>query len=92
MSHIFKLILVIKGIFTYLLSGAVLITYHSITGVEGHAHIPFSSFPSNLIFSPFAPAFLLDGDIDYFLVYFSAIILITLAFIVHHKLRGNRGA
>ncbi len=90
-NPVFKLQIIVKAVITYLLSGAALITFHSASGIDGHAHVPFSSFPSNLIMSPFAPAFLIDGSLKYYLVYFGAALLITLAFVFHHKLGGKRG-
>ena len=47
-----------KFLFIYLIAGAALLVFNAYPDFEGHADVPFSDFPSMLIFSPVAPVIL----------------------------------
>ena len=47
-----------KFLFAYLIAGTTLLIFNAYPNFQGHADVPFSDFPSNLIFSPAAPVIL----------------------------------
>ncbi|WP_338848868.1 hypothetical protein V8J88_07995 [Massilia sp. W12] len=46
---------VARLLLAYLLAGAVLMLYLQWPHLNGHAHLPFSTFPSNLLWAALAP-------------------------------------
>ena len=51
---------IVKLLLAYLIAGAIAVTYIMRTRLDGNAHIPFSGFPELLVWSPLAPALIVN--------------------------------
>lgn len=54
------MLVIIKLLLAYLVAGAVAVTYVMHARLDGNAHIPFSGFPDFLVWSPLAPALIVN--------------------------------
>ena len=53
-------LIIVKLLAAYLVAGAIVVTFIMRARFEGNAHIPFSGFPEFLIWSPLAPALIVN--------------------------------
>ena len=51
---------IVKLLASYLVAGAIVVTFIMRARFDGNAHIPFSSFPEFLVWSPLAPALIVN--------------------------------
>jgi len=69
----------LKIFICYTIAGGILLTYRAWPNFEGHSHVPFSSFPSFLLFSPVIPLYIFEEDAKTILIFvISFIVLLTL--------------
>lgn len=54
------MLVIVKLLLAYLVAGAVAVTYLMRAQLGGNAHIPFSGFPEFLVWSPLAPALIVN--------------------------------
>ena len=52
--------IILKLLFAYFVAGAIVVTYIMRARLDGNAHIPFSGFPEFLVWSPLAPALIVN--------------------------------
>ena len=53
-------LIIVKLLAAYLVAGAIVVTFIMRARFEGNAHIPFSGFPEFLVWSPLAPALIVN--------------------------------
>ena len=51
---------IVKLLASYLVAGAIVVTFIMRARFDGNAHIPFSGFPEFLVWSPLAPALIVN--------------------------------
>ena len=51
---------IVKLLASYLVAGAIVVTFIMRARLDGNAHIPFSGFPELLVWSPLAPALIVS--------------------------------
>lgn len=80
-----KLSIILKAIASYLIAGGITLAYIAWPDFEGHAHAPFTSFPSFLVFSPLIPLFLIEDGIKETIVFLVSFIVLLCLFIWFSK-------
>ena len=53
-------LVIVKLLASYLVAGAIVVTFIMRARFDGNAHIPFSGFPEFLVWSPLAPALIVN--------------------------------
>ena len=53
-------LIIVKLLAAYLVAGAIVVTFIMRSRLDGNAHIPFSGFPELLVWSPLAPALIVN--------------------------------
>ena len=53
-------LIIVKLLAAYLVAGAIVVTFIMRARFDGNAHIPFSGFPEFLVWSPLAPALIVN--------------------------------
>ena len=86
------LILFLKVFASYTIAGAIFITYVSWPDFQSHPHVPFSSYPSSLIFSPVVPLFLIEENLKTVLIFMVSFIVLLFLFLWLPKKLRNKNA
>jgi hypothetical protein len=76
------LLITLKLLLSYLLAGAAFLLYYEWPYDQANSHVPFSSFPEFLVWSPMAPVILFDQIIKKPIASLFGLVIFSIVFIV----------